>query len=348
MREVLVDTADFSRDDQVGAWQQILIDYLMPYHVLPAPEIPFRGWLHRRALGPVNVVAITNTPSVHRRSRRMSAQAGDMRRAVSLLLAGEWVVSADRSQQRVLPGDMVLWDQARPVELASATPARALSFRIPPEVLGPHADRRLTSAATVLPTGGRLGALITSHVRGLAGLPGDLRPDIAARLGVTTVDLLATYFADLFGEVPGIEGADRRALLHQVKAHIEVHVGEPDLDPAAVAAAHHVSVRLLYKLFATQGETVAGWIRQRRLERARHDLANPAQASASITEVAHRWGFTDSAHFSRTFKAAYAASPSDYRRSTTPCRQDPLSHRGVHAQSTTVQAQSRPHVRRSE
>lgn len=347
MREVMVDTADYSCSDRIGAWQQILIDYLMPYHVLPAPKVPFRGGLHRRHLGPVNVVSTTNTASVHRRPRRLSAQAGDMRWVVTLLLAGEWVVNEDRSQQRVLPSDLVLWDQARPVALASSAPARALSFRIPPEVLGPRAGRRLTSAATVLPTDGRLGALITSYVRGLAELPGDLRPDIAVRLGVTTVDLLATYFADLFGEVTGTEGADRRALLHQVKAHIEAHLSEPDLGPATVAAAHHLSVRLLYKLFAAQDETVAGWIRQRRLERIRHDLIHPERAGSSITAVAHQWGFTDSAHFSRVFKAAYGTSPGDYRRSTTPCRQD-RAHRGVHAQTTTVQAQSRPHAMRSK
>lgn len=324
MREVLVDTADDSCSGRVGAWQRILIDDLMPYHVLPALEIPFRGWLQRRHLGSVDVLVTTSIPNVNRRERRLSAQAGDMRWAVSLLLAGEWVVSEDRSQQRVLPGDLVLWELARPMTLASSIPMRAVSFRISPEVLGPSADGWFTSAATVLPTGGGLGALITTHVRGLAELSDGLRPDIAVRLGMATVDLLATYFADLRGESPAIDGAGRRALLHQVEAHIEAHLGEPDLGPAMVATAHHVSVRLLYKLFAAQGKTVAGWIRQRRLECARRDLVNPAQASASITAVAHRWGFTSSAHFSRTFKAAYGTSPADYRRSTTPLLPGPL------------------------
>jgi AraC family transcriptional regulator, positive regulator of tynA and feaB len=29
--------------------------------------------------------------------------------------------------------------------------------------------------------------------------------------------------------------------------------------------------------------------------------------------IAHRWGFSDTSHFSRTFKAHYGYSPTDYR-----------------------------------
>ena len=32
-----------------------------------------------------------------------------------------------------------------------------------------------------------------------------------------------------------------------------------------------------------------------------------------ISSIAHRWGFSDSSHFSRTFKAHYGSSPRDYR-----------------------------------
>jgi AraC-like DNA-binding protein len=179
---------------------------------------------------------------------------------------------------------------------------------------GPHTDRSLTSAATVLPTDGGLDTLVKPYLRRLAKLPEDLRPDTATRLGVTTVDLITTYFADLFGEAAGIDGANQRTLLHQVKSYIETHLGEPDLCPAMIATAHHLSVRSLYKLFATTGDTVAGWIRQRRLEHIRHDLTSPAHASTSITKIALQWGFTDSAHFSRLFKTTYGSSPRDYRR----------------------------------
>jgi AraC family transcriptional activator of tynA and feaB len=32
-----------------------------------------------------------------------------------------------------------------------------------------------------------------------------------------------------------------------------------------------------------------------------------------ISVIAHRWGFSDTSHFSRTFKAHYGYSPTHYR-----------------------------------
>ncbi|HYY00693.1 MAG TPA: helix-turn-helix domain-containing protein, partial [Mycobacterium sp.] len=38
-----------------------------------------------------------------------------------------------------------------------------------------------------------------------------------------------------------------------------------------------------------------------------------------ISVIAHRWGFSDTGHFSRSFKAHYGSSPTDYRNA---CRSD--------------------------
>ncbi|MFI0468320.1 helix-turn-helix domain-containing protein [Saccharopolyspora sp. 5N102] len=59
--------------------------------------------------------------------------------------------------------------------------------------------------------------------------------------------------------------------------------------------------------------TVAGRIRQLRLERCHHNLANPRHDYQPVHAVAARWGFTDSAHFSRVFRAAYGMSPRGHR-----------------------------------
>jgi hypothetical protein len=54
--------------------------------------------------------------------------------------------------------------------------------------------------------------------------------------------------------------------LTTIHAFIQRPVSDPDLSPETIAAAHHISLRLLHKLFSEEGETVAGWIRTRRLE----------------------------------------------------------------------------------
>ncbi|WBB82533.1 helix-turn-helix domain-containing protein [Micromonospora sp. WMMD882] len=92
-----------------------------------------------------------------------------------------------------------------------------------------------------------------------------------------------------------------------------------------MAAAHAVSPRYLHGLFEQQGLTVAGWIRRSRLERCRHDLADPRQRRRTVQAIAARWGFTSDAHFSRLFRAAYGVTPGEYRRQATVlCRVDQL------------------------
>ena len=65
-----------------------------------------------------------------------------------------------------------------------------------------------------------------------------------------------------------------------------------------------MSLRSLHQLFHDEGLTVAGWIRRRRLECCRRDLADPALALRPIVAIAARWGFASAADFSRAFRAA--------------------------------------------
>jgi AraC-like DNA-binding protein len=106
----------------------------------------------------------------------------------------------------------------------------------------------------------------------------------------------------------------RRALLIRIRAWIEEHLDHPELSPADVAAAHHISLRYLHKLFSVQQSTVAGWIRHRRLERCRRALLDPAQATRPVSAIAARWGILNAAHFSRVFRDAYGLAPAEYRR----------------------------------
>jgi AraC-like DNA-binding protein len=82
-----------------------------------------------------------------------------------------------------------------------------------------------------------------------------------------------------------------------------------------VADAHHVSLRQVHKLFHAGGSTVAGWIRQRRLERCRRDLLDPVVAALPVSAIGARWGYPDPAHFSRLFKSCYGVAPREFRHS---------------------------------
>ena len=152
-----------------------------------------------------------------------------------------------------------------------------------------------------------------------------------ARSTLLTMARSADMFADddaiharqvLTGIVRRMVERDRRALVgaapvlpdRRIRAFIDARLGDPDLNPAQIASGCGISLRRLHRAFAETPWSVCGWIRLRRLEQCRQDLADPAQERLSITHIAFRWGFNDVAHFSRSFRETYQQSPRDLRR----------------------------------
>jgi AraC-like DNA-binding protein len=113
--------------------------------------------------------------------------------------------------------------------------------------------------------------------------------------------------------------------LDRVHQHILSHIDDPDLSPDELASALHVSRRTLYQLFKDKEVTPSRFIRDVRLDAVRQALASPRNGSRSIFEIALDHGFTDSASFSRMFKAAFRISPSEWR-SQHACNPTELQH----------------------
>ena len=84
-----------------------------------------------------------------------------------------------------------------------------------------------------------------------------------------------------------------------------------------IAAAAGVSVRTLQNQFSDDlDRTVTGYLRDRRLERARAELADAQPGSgATVTDVASRWGFTHLGRFAVMYRTRFGESPSQTLRS---------------------------------
>lgn len=159
-----------------------------------------------------------------------------------------------------------------------------------------------------------VGALLSHFLNRLSSGTGQYRDSNTAHLGMIVVDLLTTLLADALDHGASAPRSCRPTLFAQVQAFIQRQLADPALTPDMIAAAHHISTRYLQQLFHDHDLTVAGWIRQRRLERCQRDLANPVLSTRPIHAIAQRWGFLSSAHFSRVFRTTYGVAPSDYRR----------------------------------
>ncbi len=99
----------------------------------------------------------------------------------------------------------------------------------------------------------------------------------------------------------------------RVHRYVLENLDKPSLSPRAIADAHGISVRQLHRVFRPTGTTVSQWVRKVRLARCAADLCGGAGHADAITDIAFRWGFNDSAHFSKAFRAEFGQSPRAYR-----------------------------------
>jgi len=103
------------------------------------------------------------------------------------------------------------------------------------------------------------------------------------------------------------------SLFHSLVLWVEEHLQDAELDAARIARAHELSPRAVRRVFAANGVTVSSLVRERRLERIRDELVDPAHARESIGTIAARWGFPDPATVSSAFTRRYGTSPRRYR-----------------------------------
>jgi AraC-like DNA-binding protein len=102
----------------------------------------------------------------------------------------------------------------------------------------------------------------------------------------------------------------------KVIAHIRRNLADPGLRTSSVARALGISVRSVQNVFEDLSTTASAFILEARLEQAVERLT--ADRRASITQVAFDCGFSDSAYFSRCFRAHFGAPPRDYRHKQRP------------------------------
>lgn len=303
------------------------MDYL--YELCPALWVPMdfktqgppRGEFRASGTGAMQVVVMDVAPiTVIRTAAHVEQADPDMLKAALMLGPGRSVFTQGDRQAVIGPGEFVFYDTQRPYQATVGSDGgpsvQVMTFMFPPSMLPlPRSGIKELTAAPIRATSG-IGELASQFLLQLARNVDHYTPAEAARLSTAALEVLATRLArELEVRDWGTADSRRHALLTTVQAFIQQNLGDVGLSPVAVAAAHHISLRSLHQLFHEEGLTVAGWIRARRLERCRRDLADPALDTRPVAAIAARWGFSSAADFSRAFRAAHGMPPAEYRRS---------------------------------
>ncbi|MFJ9446204.1 helix-turn-helix domain-containing protein [Kitasatospora sp. NPDC101235] len=320
LTESVYRTEDLEPSDRFEYWRNQLSGMSAPFEASTEHAADFRAELRILTLGELRLWGMETPSSTIRRPSRLIRSSDPEFYLLSLPFTGP--AARDDGRGEWHPQELVLHDSTRPTFLRVSTEdprqrIRGAWLTVPRQALPIPPDRIRTLIARRMPGNAGMGALLVQLLTGIAADTGAYRTGDAPRLGTAALDLVSALLAhhlDAEDAVP--PESRRRALTQRIRAFIRAHLHEPDLSPGAVAAAHHISVSYLHRLFEGEEETVAAWIRRQRLERARRDLADPALAATPVHVIAARCGFPRAADFSRAFRGAYGLPPRDFRHGT--------------------------------
>lgn len=294
--------------DALGYWQEVVCGVFVPLECRCVEE-RFDWSILSEEVGDARFADLTVSPHTVRRTRLHIGRGGE-HVLVGVQLEGRSVVRQDGREAVLLPGDFAIYDSTRPYELHFPTPMRQRILRLPREAV----THKIASPE-------RLTALAVSGMAGIGALFRNVLDSgfsAADQLGQTGAQVIVDTLTDLLAAAMAVGRAGERApaaiTRHRMLRYIEANLADPGLSVGSIAAALGVSTRYAHLLLRSEDTTLSRFVWRRRLERCAEALADPAQAEASITQIAFTWGFSDAAHFSRAFKGTYGSSPREFRR----------------------------------
>jgi len=289
----------------------------VPLRVRSDDPDAFRGDIRAAVGDDIHLSVVTATGHEIHRTPELVARSEHRSFKLGLQLSGTGLLIQDSREAVLRPGDLTIYDTDSPYTLVFEEAFSTLVLMVPHRMLElPIGAVQGMTAARIAGDQG-LGRVVARFLAELADDLDQLDGPVGGRLARNAVDLVTTLYAR---ELDVARDTDRphRAMLRGIQAWLEDRLGDPELTPARIAAAHFISTRHLHALFHEEGLTVSSWIRSRRLDRCRRELSDPLAADRPVSRVAGRWGFSDAAHFSRAFRAEFGESPSDVRaRATT-------------------------------
>jgi AraC-like DNA-binding protein len=224
-----------------------------------------------------------------------------------LTLAGG-VISGETAYHRLrgVQDSVSIADFARPFALISG-PAKVVHVMIERRLL--EVGRPLPKEVHGMMLPPRRAALLGDYIRAVVSRP---RGTVfaARRLEEATAAVMRACLDPVRGRSEIASQALAPIALARAKQVIAARPLYEDLAPEVVAAAIGVSRATLYRLFQPFGG-VGQYIWERRLEAARQAICGGDRRR--LADIAADCGFTDEAHFSRSFRELFGVRPSDLR-----------------------------------
>jgi AraC-like DNA-binding protein len=312
--DLVFTTEDLEPSKRYAAWQGAICDVYVHVDVNAEERSDYHGFIREARFGPVTMTdVLVSEQRITRRERHIAKLDKDcyyvqmiQQGRVNVLQAGQTLLAH--------PGAGTIFSASEAYDLECIGKVRSLYLEIPRKEFSSRFSENCMPVAATMTTGRGLGRIAAEFCSTLASEGSHLEESVRTRLGDELMDVLALAL-DMGDKDDFCEDATaRKARLRSVKAWIEERLADPDLSLEKIARSNGVSLRHLHYLFRLTDSSASEWILDRRLLRCHDALLRPELRSLSVTEVAYRFGFRSSSHFSTVFRRRFGHSPSELRR----------------------------------
>jgi AraC-like DNA-binding protein len=299
--------------DRAELWHDSCARTFVGVDVRAAVDEPVRGRVRAYDLRDLVVGVIDASGQGMVRTQQLINRADGQYLLLTLQTRGTGRVAQGERRSLLNPGEATILDSDRPFELDFDANFEMWVFGFPRHLVRLAEPERRQLAAQSVNCRSGLAGVASRALLDLARHSAELVSESPGAVLSMANDLLVALFA---GHLPGggeVGDALQATTPLRVKQYIDRRLADPTLGPGEVAAAFGISTRYLHRLFESEHETVAQYIRGQRLERCRLLLLEPQLFGHTIAMLAHRCGFSDLSGFNRVFRAKYGMTPRQLR-----------------------------------
>lgn len=305
----ILTTDSVAAGERVDWWRERAMEtFGAEYRIEPERRAPFDMRVGLAQLDSLSLLRVQG--SAHDVERK--DDSGSENIVVHLQLEGHCTVRAEGRETIVGPGSITAHRVRESHGLSFHSAYRQVCAILPESALAVEARMWPQLAGIAIPADSGMAAVLADYLRSLTEHAHTLTGTGASELASYSAGMIsATFRALLCGQDPSGAGC-KSYHLGRIKRFAREHLSDPGLDVERIACGVGLSPRYIHRLFEDEPLPLMRWVMKERLERA-HAQLRSADSRLSVSTIAYAWGFSDHAHFSRSFRKHFGHSPREIR-----------------------------------
>ncbi|WPG41241.1 helix-turn-helix domain-containing protein [Variovorax sp. EBFNA2] len=313
MKQTLT-TTSVAPNQRIAYWNDMICSTYVELECDSQIGHDFNGSIEKQCLAGLELTTIRSRAQRVMRTPRKIACASEDFFIVSVQTHGQGLVSQDGRDAVISPGDFTMYDSTRPYTLSFENDFEELVLKLPGKRLRTLVQGTENLTATTI--SGRTGAgrLLVAMAQALRGEIDTLEPASAYAVASGFVNLVVAGLQSL----PACAHTELSSMsayhIARIKHRINERLRDPELTLESIASQLEMSTSHLHRLFKTEPLSPAQYVWNERLEGCSRELLDERRKKIPVAQIAYGWGFSDAAHFSRTFRDRFGCTPTDWRR----------------------------------